>query len=180
MKFCGTRFNAYLLLVIAVGFLCGCSTEKSRQKKQLSSLRIHLEVNPDNPNSETATISHSGASLNVESEPFLTEVHVKEASVVDTPGGFAIEITFGKQGGRLLEQYTTANRGKHMAIFCRFVTPPDKQLNGGRWLGAPLIRQRIGNNKLTFTPEATREEAEAIAQGLTNIGKKLNPLEPKW
>jgi hypothetical protein len=67
-----------------------------------------------------------------------------------------------------------------MAIFCRFVTPPDHKLNAGRWLAAPLITQRIGDNTLTFTPDATRDESEAIATGLSNIGKKLNPLEPKW
>ena len=43
-----------------------------------------------------------------------------------------------------------------------------------------LIRQRIGDNKLRFIPEATREEAEGIATGLTNIGRKMNPLETKW
>jgi preprotein translocase subunit SecD len=117
--------------------------------------------------------------IHVDPEPFLTEVHVKEAEVIDTPGGFQLRLKFGKQGGRLLEQYTTGNRGRRFAIFSKFVSPPDHTLNAGRWLAAPRIGQHIGDSILTFTPDATREEAVEIARGLNNIGKNLDP-ETKW
>jgi len=180
MMFCGQRFNVYLLLAATAAGWCGCATESGSHKKQLSSLRIHLEVNTDDPkSSEQARIGRSTPELvNVEPEPFLTEVHVKSAEVVDTPGGYALRLKFGKQGGRLLEQYTTANRGKRFAIFSKFVTPPAHKLNAGRWLAAPVL-PHIGDGILTFVPDATREEAVEIARGLTNIGKKLDP-EPKW
>jgi len=181
MMFRGRRFNVYLWLAVTAALWCGCFTEGSQRKKQLSSLRIHLEVNTDDPkSSQAAPIGRSSpVMVNVETQPFLTEVHVKEAKVVDTAGGFALQLKFGRQGGQLLEQYTAANRGKRFAIFSKFVTPPGHKLNEGRWLAAPRILKHIGDGIFTFTPDATREEAEEIARGLTNIGKKLDP-DPTW
>jgi preprotein translocase subunit SecD len=181
MMFRGLRFNVYLWLAVAAAAWCGCSTENSRHKKQLTLMRIHLEINTDDPKtSQAAPIGRtSPVVVNVEIEPFLTQVHVKEAEVIDTPGGFALRLKFGKQGSRLLEQFSTTNRGKRFAIFCRFVSPPDRKLNLGRWLAAPRITQHIGDGYLTFTPDATREEAVEIARGLNNVGKKLDP-ESKW
>src|SRR5437763_2612085 len=117
MMFCARQFNTFLLLAVAAGALCGCATGGGQHKKQLSSLRIHLEVDADTANGQAATIGRtSPVTIHVEPEPFLTEAHVKEAKVVDNEGGFALQVKFGRQGGQLLEQYTTANRGKHMAI----------------------------------------------------------------
>jgi len=180
MMFRGQRFNVYLLLALTAAAWCGCSTG-GHHGKQLSSLRIHLETNTDDPkSSQAASIGRSSpVTVNVEPEPFLTEVHVKEAKVVDTEGGFALQLKFGRQGGQLLEQYTAANRGRRFAIFSRFITPPGHKLNEGRWLAAPRILKHIPDGILTFTPDATREEAAEIARGLSNIGKKLDP-EPKW
>src|ERR1043166_3938573 len=162
MKFRVRQFNAYLMLL--AGGLIGCSTGGSH-KKQLSSLRIYLEANTDDPTTtDTAKIGRSGpVVVHVEKEPFLTEVHVKEAKVLDTEGGFVLQIKFGKIGGQLLEQYTTANRGKRFAIFSRFFDPTIHRLNDGPWLAAPKILKHYGDGLFTFTPDATREEAIAIA-----------------
>src|SRR3989442_2240619 len=113
MMFRGRQFNAYLLLAVIATSLVGCSTG-GLHKKQLSSLRIYLEANTDDPKStDAATIGRSNpVEIRVEKEPFLTEAHVKEAKVIDNEGGFVLQIKFGRQGGQLLEQYTAANRGK--------------------------------------------------------------------
>jgi hypothetical protein len=42
-----------------------------------------------------------------------------------------------------------------------------------RWLAAPVIPRRISNGVLTFTPDASREEADLIAIGLNNVAKKV-------
>src|SRR6266567_4470712 len=105
MMFCGQRFNVYLgasgsvphffpgcgrkkvrtdparlphyvylLLALTAATGCGCSTG-GHHGKQLSSLRIHLETNTDEPkSSKPAPIGRSSpVTVNVEPEPFLTE-----------------------------------------------------------------------------------------------------------
>jgi hypothetical protein len=67
-------------------------------------------------------------------------------------------------GGWLLEQYTTANKGKHLAISAEF--------GEMRWLAAPKITQRLGEGRLVFTPDATREEAERIVDGVNRVAKR--------
>jgi hypothetical protein len=180
MKFRVRQFNVYLLLAFLAAGLMGCSTGGSH-KKQLSSLRIYLEANTDDPTrTDTAKIGRSSpVTVHIEKEPFLTEAHIKEAKVLDTEGGFVLQIKFGKIGGRLLEQYSTSNRGKRFAVFSRFFDPEANRLNDGRWLAAPKILRNYSDALFTFTPDATRDEAIAIARGLTDIGKKLDP-EPKW
>jgi hypothetical protein len=48
-----------------------------------------------------------------------------------------------------------------------------------RWIAAPVIHGRISNGSLVFTPDASREEADEIARGLTNIAKKI-AAKDKW
>jgi hypothetical protein len=42
-----------------------------------------------------------------------------------------------------------------------------------RWLAAPIVRKRIGDGKLIFTPDATREECDTIVTGLNAVAKKV-------
>ena len=130
---------------------------------------------PATVQSGTANISRANpVMVNVQKSPFLTEASVKEAKVVEVIGGFALRLKFDRQGGWLLEQYSTANLGKHVAIFSEFASPSDEKLNQGRWLAAPRINQRITDGTLAFTPDATRAEAEQIVVGLNNVAKKLH------
>jgi hypothetical protein len=64
-----------------------------------------------------------------------------------------------------LDTVTTANKSKRIAILAIF---PEK-----RWIAAPLINQRNASGVLTFTPDATREEAERIVRGLNNVAAQL-------
>ncbi len=171
----GYRFNIYLILVLALAVACGCATEKSKRKKQVARLGLYLEVTPDaTGKSEPVPIYRaSPVMINVLREPFLSEKMIKEAKVVDVMGGFALTIQFDRKGTWLLDQYTVANRSRRFAIFSQWVEPPAETLNNGRWLGAPKVRDRITDGLLSFTPDATREEAEQIALGLNNLATKL-------
>ena len=73
-------------------------------------------------------------------------------------------------GTALLEQCTTRNRGRRIAIFSQF----GEKMKDYRWLAAPVISRRITDGVLVFTPDATREEAEEIAAGLNNVAKKTH------
>jgi hypothetical protein len=169
MARCLLRFNSYLLVVM-LGLLClGC---KSMKKKEATTLRLHLEVNADGSdrNRPVPVYRENPIHVNVENVPFLTEAHVAKASVVDALGSFQIMIQFDRRGTWLLEQYTTAHRGKRAAIFSQF--------GSVRWLAAPVMNKRISDGLLVFTPDATREEADRIVLGLTNVAKEAQKGNP--
>jgi hypothetical protein len=173
MKFRVKRFNIYLCTALALGLFCGCHTTREKQdKKRITTLRLHMETNPDAPKRSGPVTIH-GITFNLESEPFLTEAHVKEAKVIDVVGGFEMSIQMDRQGSWLLEQYTSAGRGKHLAVFSQWTTFPEKKLNKGRWLASLFIRTHITDGLLTFTPDVTREEADQIATGLNNVAKQI-------
>ena len=92
--------------------------------------------------------------------------------MIDVVGGFALRIRFDHPGTALLEEYTAANHGRKIAVFSQF----GEKIKDYRWLAAPIIARRITDGVFTFTPDATREEAEEIALGLNNVAKKVQ----KW
>ena len=153
-------FNLFLLLVLATG----CAATKTKMEK--STLRLHFEID-EASSGRSASVPIFRANpiyLNVEREMVCDERNVIGATVVDQPGGFAIQILFDRQGAWLLEQATLTHKGRHLAIFSHF--------GEARWLAAPVINGYITNGKLVFTPDATREEADRIVRGLNNGGKK--------
>jgi hypothetical protein len=169
------------MLTLALAVLCGCQTAESKRKKQLARLGLYLEVNPDATQSSEPVPIYRGSPviMNVQKQPFLGEKMIKEAKVIDVVGGFALVIQFDRKGTWLLEQYTGANRSRHFAIFSQWVQPPSEELNNGRWLAAPKIADRITDGLVSFTPDATREEADQIALGLNNLATKLE-TNSKW
>ena len=169
------RFNIYLLgaLAVAIATAWGCrSPEERQQRKLLSTLRLHLEASRDvTKDSEVVPVYRAKPmGVRITKRPFLNEEQVSEAAVVDAVGGFALRIRFDHQGRVLLEQCTTANRGRKIAIFSQF----GNELKDARWLAAPVISRRITDGVLLFTPDATRAEAAEIAQGLNNVSKKVH------
>jgi hypothetical protein len=166
-----SRFNIYLLWSLAV-LACGCRTADSHDKKekQVATIRVHLQMATGAPDltMEAKIFRARPMSINIAKMPFLTEGNVTEAKVVEAPGGFMLEVHFDRQGSWLLEEYTTSNPGKHLAIFSQFGETPDEN----RWLAAPVISRRISNGTLVFTPDCSREEADQIARGLTNHVKQ--------
>ena len=186
MKIRVGRFNLYLILLLAMGLLVGCkspeSKEKSKEKKLLSTLRLHREMPPD-PLGRTEKVEvdrQNPVQFTIDKEPFLTEANVKAAKVIDVEGGFALQIQFDRQGSWLLEQYT-ARPHKHILVFSQFFSPGEEKINTGRWLAAPMERTHITDGRFIFTPDATREETQRIALGLNNVAKKLGTgEEPKF
>ncbi len=161
------RFNSFnihlLLLAVWVGLAAGCkTTEERKQGKEASTLRFHLEVNPDGTH-HNATVTVYGIPVNAQREPFLDEGSILEASVVDTLGGFALKVQLDRHGTFVLDNMTTSSKGQRIAVFSQF--------GQARWLAAPVINKRISDGVFVFTPDATKEEAERIARGLNNVAK---------
>ena len=160
-----SRFNTYLFAaVVALIATSGCKSLGG--KKEASTLRLHMEVNPGSEGSAPVPIYRENpVYVNVEKEAFLNEGSIAKASVVEVMGGFSIFVQFDRRGTWLLEQYTTANRGRRIGIMSQF--------GQVRWLAAPKISKPITDGTLVFTPDATREEAERIVRGLNNVAKKM-------
>jgi preprotein translocase subunit SecD len=173
MKIRRCVFNGFLVFMAAV-LACGCATSEERKlKKQLSTLRIHVEADAGSTDRSSAISVHRASPilLNIDREMVLDERDVETALVVDQPGGlFAVEINFNRHGGRILERTTVVNKGRRLAIFSDFGEQ-------ARWIAAPLITARNTSGRLVFTPDATREEAQRFVRGLNNMVRKLERKE---
>lgn len=154
---------------MALAVLCGCQTVT--RNKEVSVLRVHIESNSsDTGASQTVSLLRSDPVLvTIDKEQILTEANMVQAGVIDTRGGFALQIHFDEISARVLEQYSAANPGRHFAIFGQWGEKPA----AGRWLAAPLITHRIADGILSFTPDMSREEAGRLALGLNNVAKKM-------
>lgn len=161
-------FNTYLLALAALLACVGCKTAESEKKRELSTFRVHLSMPAHaaaaTPGQVVTVYRDNPVALKVDRTPFLTELQVTNAAVIDVMGGYAIQVGLDRRGTWLLEQYTVANKGRHLAIFSQF----GETAEAARWLAAPLIQQSIRDGSLTFTPDASREEAERIVNGLLN------------
>jgi len=168
-----SRFNIILLLLLVLALFSGCQSAESRRAKQVAVLRVHIETFPDNTRlTDTATLFRTNPVVfNIAKNPFLVEGNVAGARIVEERGGFAMEVKFDHRGTMLLEQYTAANPRRHLVIFSQFGV----NLEVYRWLAAPLITRRIPDGALTFTPDASREEADQIVLGLNNLAKETQP-----
>jgi hypothetical protein len=182
MKFAVVRFNTYF--IVALGCLLGACKSNSagkKEEKEASTIRFHLEVNPDGTERNGPVPIHRTQPfyVNVEKSPFLTEFNVVKASAEDDGlGGFQFVIRFDRTGTWLLQNYTLSHNGKRIAVFSHFGRPKEKGKGEARWLGAPLITARITNGVFTFTPDATRDETERIARGLNNVAEKEQKYNP--
>lgn len=167
MKFRATWFNIILLgLLFMTAGLTGCQSGES--DRPTTTLRFHLETNPDPMGRRSMPVVVGRSTpfeLTVEQQAFLSEVFVIEAALVETVGGFEIRIAFDRQGTWFLEQYTTANIGKRIAIFSQF--------GDSRWLAAPRITRAIADGVFVFTPDASAEEMERIVIGLKNVAAEV-------
>lgn len=176
MKIRWLRFNIYLALAFAatLALCCGCRSPEAQRKKIVSTFRVYLESRHGEPRAgEPVPICRADpVMVRVEKEPFLTEANIKSARVIDIVGGFALSVQFDKEGSWLFEQYTTSNKGRRFAVLSQWMTPPDTQLSKARWLAAPKLTRTVSDGAFTFTPDATRDEAELIAEGLNHVAKK--------
>jgi hypothetical protein len=164
------RFNIILLLAAALAGFVGCKSPESEKKNELTTLRVHVQARSDGmQNAETVPVFREHPVLvSIARTPLLSEADVAGAKVVDVMGGFAIQVQFDRRGMWQLEQATTINKGRHFAIFSQFGT----NTNQARWLAAPRISKPITDGYLVFTPDATREEADRIVNGLNNAARE--------
>jgi preprotein translocase subunit SecD len=165
-------FNLFFFVTLAV--LCGCQSPEEKKKKEFSTLRVHIETLADaaDRSIKVPVFRAQPVTITIDKNPFLTEGDVSEATVIDDMGGFALRIKFGQQGTWLLEQFTAANRGKHLAVFSQFQADLAPKPPSSRWLAAPKISKKVSDGVLTFVPDATLEEAKQIALGLNNVARK--------
>lgn len=179
------RWSAFNLYLLAFAFLLGCkspqekidSAEARRQKKEMTALRVHLESGNSGPSRAQAVsiLRASPMLIKVENDPILDERDLVSAAITDYMGGFAIQLQFDDHGSLVLDTTSTSHRGKRVAILCNF--------GEQRWLAAPVMSRRINDGSLTFTPDATREEAVRIVRGLNNTVAKLKRQDrflPGW
>jgi preprotein translocase subunit SecD len=168
MNFYRRRFNLYLSLAAALALVSGCALFH-RSAKGMADLRVHIEsgASLSGATKSISVLRSAPVMVNITTEPVLTEADIITATLITTPDGFAVEVKFDEAGGLTLEQYTATNPGKHLAIFGQW----GEKLADGRWLAAPGINRLIANGTLTFTPDASREEAEQLVKGL-NIAAK--------
>ncbi len=159
-------FNLYLLAILAAALLAaGCDTFTKKGKAEEAALRLHLEINAAGGAQGTNVLVNRSSPflVTVDRQPFLSELNIESARVVDTLGGFSIAIQFNTEGTILLEQYTITYRGRHAAVLAEF-----GQL---RWIAAPVMQKGITNGQFIFTPDTTREEAEKIVRGLNRVAE---------
>ncbi len=168
------NFNFYLALA-TVALLCSsCKTDKN--PKVFSALRVHVQVPRMTATGTAVSVIRANPVLvTVSEEPILTESDVIAARVINSEGGFALQIGFDEQAAWILEQYSAANPGKHFAIFGQW----SETTNDARWLAAPLITHRISDGVLTFTPDMSRAEADQFVLGLNNDAQKMLKSTPK-
>jgi hypothetical protein len=181
MKTWTRRFNSYFIaFLLGLLALAGCATDddekgdkkKEKKEKEVTTLEMHLEANPDGSDRcATITLLRSNPiTLTVYNQPFLSHIDLVRADIVEELGILGIRLQFTQpHGARLLEMYTSANKGKRIAIRAEW--------GEGRWLAAPLITSQIREGVYTFTPDASREEIERIVRGLNNVGKEVEKRE---
>lgn len=156
------RFNIYLLAALSALLFCGCATHK-KKKDPVTGLRVHAQAKENTTFTRKIKVfEHAPIEMQVDQSTLLTDAEVSNARVVDALGGFALIIKFDKRGQWLLDEHSSLNIGRHLAIFVQYGEKSEK----ARWIAAPIISNRISDGALIFTPDVTREEAELIAKGL--------------
>ena len=165
------RFNIYLFLACIVFMsVTGCETTSDHPKKKgkvATLVEFHMETRGDIV-TRTQMVPIDRASpvyVNVDRKAFLDCADLVEADLVEELGGFVIRLRFGMEGSTLLDTCSSANLGKRMAVLCIS--------DQTRWLAAPKITKPIRDGIITFTPDASRDEAEKIIAGLKEVIKEL-------
>lgn len=152
--------------------VAGCSSMHlfHHKKEQIGILRVHLESesSAQGATKSVSVLRSEPVAVNIAIDPILTEADVVSARLLDSPGGFAVEIKLDEMGSWRLEQFSSINPGKHLAIFAQWSEKPED----GRWLAAPMIVRRMASGTLTFTPDASHEEMEKWVKGLNETAKE--------
>lgn len=164
-------FAVFLMILLSVG--CK-SSSKMKKKLEAAVLRLHLEARPDGTHriGEVMIYRKNPQKLHIQKVPFMDERYVQKAEIIDDPvGGFVIRVTFDRHGRWTIENITTAFKKRRVAIMAEW--------GEFRWIAAPFIPRPIQDGVITFTPDATREEAEKLVEGL-NKGVEQRLETGRW
>jgi len=166
-------FFALLLLIGWIGILggSGCSS-LGKDSKQKAYLRIYLEASINDPAQSIVVPVYrkQPVLIRIQKEPILDERSLVHAAVVKGIGGYSIELVFDFHGKLVLQQLSNAYRGRRLVLQAIF---PE-----ARWLGTIRMNRPIMDGVLTFTPDATLEEAQRIVEGLNRVARKLGNYVP--
>ena len=184
------RINTFLPVFAALALaaaLAGCAStpekkEESKKKKEVASLRIHVEQRENaEGGKEISVLRASPVTLKIEKEPFIDERDLVSAKLEETITGFAITLRTTLHGRLLLEMNSVSRLGLHLAVVSTWEVAKDK--TDTRWIAAPKLKAPLRDGTLTFVPDCSREEAEHIVQGINNVAIKLEnqpkPEKPK-
>jgi hypothetical protein len=178
MNFYPRGFNLYLLAAAVVLSACGCASY-FKKDRHLSVLRIHIENRAQLPGSSLGknvkVLRAQPVTVDINTEPVLTEADLVDAELLTTPGGFAVQVHVTETAALTLEQYTGSYVGRHFVVFGQW---SDKR-EDSRWLAAPIISHRISDGTFAFTPDCSEEEARLLVIGLNNVAKKLGQQKDK-
>ena len=94
---------------------------------------------------------------------FLKDDQIVAAALIEKDGLYSIRLKLDHQGETILNQLSSANNGRRIAIWADY--------GEVRWIGSVLIEKRMTNGELTFTPDTTKEEAERIVDGVNYLAK---------
>ena len=158
--------NALLLAMLAGAPGLGCAErDKHGNKLKPVQLRLHIESYQDVPERLTTITMGRAApfSYSVERGSFLKDDQIVAATLLENDGLYAIKIKLDRQGETILNQLTSSNSGKRIAVWAEF--------GEVRWIGSVRIERRITNGEMTFTPDTTRDEAEKIVDGVNHLAK---------
>lgn len=145
---------------------------KEKKKKTLKFIRVHVETRRDLPERTVTAKLNSDPTFQipVDKLPLLTESHLKRAAIIEEPGGFLIQLHFDSMGTKLLEGQTAATNGRHFAIICDLDTE-------SRWIAIPLIRRRLADGILSFSPDAPREDMDRLVR---DLNKEIDRKRKQW
>jgi len=176
MSFRDARFNIYLVCLTAALAMtwAGCTSPEARRRDRVHYTELWLyEGMPQTfiDTNKSMAIAVANIPLLVKKSPFLTEEHLDEAEVIDSPGGgYAMQLRFDDHGRYQLDAFTGSHRRQHLVIFARYGLRKEKDEVPLKeaWLAAPLITRQVNDGILTFTPNATKVELYSILDGLRN------------
>lgn len=158
--------NTMLLAALAGMPGLGCAERDAHgNKRKPAQLRFHLEANNDVPDRlTTVTLGRAAPfSYTVARWPMFKDDQVVAATLLEKDGLYSIRIKLDHQGGTMLNQLSSANNGRRIAVWADF--------GEVRWIGSIFIAKRITNGELTFTPDTTKEQAERIVDGVNYLAK---------
>ena len=166
-------FFAFLLLIGWIGILVGpgCAS-LGRGSTQKVHLRVYLEASVNDPTQTMVAPVYrkQPVLIRIQKEPILDERDLVHAAVVKGMGGYSIELVFDFHGKLVLQQVSNAYRGRRLVLQAVF---PE-----ARWLGIVRMNRPIMDGVLTFTPDATQQEAQRIVDGLNRVARKLGNYVP--